>query len=86
MAKESVVSTLGVLIGASGSVLDILTPLSAMSLLIFCLLYTPCAAAVASVKQELGGKWAVGVAIGQCVVAWIAAFVVYSIGRLFGLM
>lgn len=83
MAKESVVSTLGVLIGTTGSVLDILTPLSALSLLIFCLLYTPCAAAIASVKQELGGRWAVGVAVGQCLVAWIVAFVVYSLGGLF---
>lgn len=85
MAKESVVSTLSVLIGASGSVLDILTPMSTVSLLVFCLLYTPCAAAVASVKQELGGKWAAGVAFGQCVIAWIVAFVVFTIGRLFGI-
>ncbi len=85
MAKESVVSTLSVLIGASGSVLDILTPLSTISLLVFCLLYTPCAAAVASVKQELGGKWAAGVAFGQCAVAWIVAFVVFTIGRLIGI-
>lgn len=84
MAKESVVSTISVLLGAGGSVLDILTPLSTVSLLVFCLLYTPCAAAVASVKQELGGKWAVGVAFGQCAIAWVTAFVVYVIGGLVG--
>jgi len=83
MAKESVVSTIGVLLGATGSVLDILSPLSAISLLVFCLLYTPCAAAVASVKQELGGKWAAAVAFGQCVFAWIVAFIVYLIGGMF---
>ena len=85
MAKESVVSTISVLLGAGGSVLSILTPLSAVSLLVFCLLYTPCAAAVASVKQELGGKWAVGVAFGQCAIAWVTAFVIYMIGCLLGL-
>ena len=74
MAKESVVSTLGILFGSSiGSVLS---PVSAVSLLIFSLLYTPCVAAVASIKRELGGKWAVGVVLWQCAVAWIAAFLV----------
>jgi len=52
-----------------------------MGLLVFCLLYTPCVAAVASVKQELGGKWAVGVVIGQCIVAWIAALIVVLVGN-----
>ena len=83
MAKESVVSTLTVLVGSGDAVLPLLTPLSAMSLLVFCLLYTPCVAAVASVKRELGIKWAATIVVFQCVVAWIAAFAVYSIGSLF---
>ncbi|MBQ3612163.1 MAG: ferrous iron transport protein B [Firmicutes bacterium] len=82
MAKESVVATLSVLFGSTEALLGLLTPVSAMGLLVFCLLYTPCVAAVASVKQELGGKWAVGVVIGQCVVAWIAALVVVIVGNL----
>jgi len=77
MAKESVVSTLTVLFGTTEALQTVLTPLSAFSLLVFCLLYTPCVAAVASVKQELGGKWAVAVAFGQCFIAWICAFLVY---------
>ncbi len=80
MAKESVVSTLTVLVG--GSIETILTPLSAASLLVFCLLYTPCVAAVASIKRELGGRWAVGVVVGQCVIAWLCALLVYGIGAL----
>ena len=82
MAKESVVATLSVLFGSTEALLGLLTPVSAMGLLVFCLLYTPCVAAVASVKQELGGKWAVGVVIGQCVVAWIAALIVVLVGNL----
>jgi len=82
MAKESVVATLSVLFGSTEALLGLLTPVSAMGLLVFCLLYTPCVAAVASVKQELGGKWAVGVVIGQCVVAWIAALVVVLVGNI----
>ena len=74
MAKESVVSTLGILFG--GSIGSVLSPVSAVSLLIFSLLYTPCVAAVASIKRELGGKWAVGVVLWQCAVPWIAAFLV----------
>ena len=74
MAKESVVSTLTVLFGSTAALQAALSPATAVSLLIFCLLYTPCAAAVASVKQELGGKWAFAVAFGQCAVAWICAF------------
>ena len=83
MAKESVVSTLTVLFGSSAAVASLLTPLSAVSLLVFCLLYTPCVAAVASVKRELGGKWAAGVVIGQCVIAWLMAGLVYGMGSLF---
>lgn len=76
MAKESVVSTLSILFGSTAALTQALTPLAAMSLLVFCLLYTPCVAAVASVKRELGGKWATAVVIMQCAVAWIAAFLV----------
>ena len=81
MAKESVVSTLGVLFGTS-SISSVLTPLSAASLLAFCLLYTPCVAAITSVKRELGTTWAIWIVIFQCVVAWIVAFIVHTIGLL----
>ena len=80
MAKESVVSTLSVLFGQTSALLGCITPVSAAGLLVFCLLYTPCVAAIASIKRELGGKWAAGVVIGQCVIAWVAAFVVYLVG------
>ncbi len=80
MAKESVVSTLNVLFGSTESILAALSPMSAFSLLIFCLLYTPCVAAIASVKRELGSRWAIGVVAEQCIVAWLASFVVYQIG------
>lgn len=83
MAKESVVSTLTVLFGSSTALTTLLAPLSAASLLVFCLLYTPCVAAIASVKRELGGKWAAGVVIGQCVIAWLMAGLVYGMGSLF---
>lgn len=79
MAKESVVSTLSVLTGSMDVIHKILTPASALSFLIFCLLYTPCVAAVSSVKRELGSKWALVVVVGQCVVAWIMAALVYAI-------
>ena len=82
MAKESVVSTLTVLFGTTESLLGAITPLAAISLLIFCLLYTPCIAAITSVKRELGGKWAVTVVVGQCVIAWVAAFIVRLLGIL----
>ncbi len=82
MAKESVVSTLEVLFG--GSIAAVLTPLAAFSLLVFSLLYTPCVAAVASVKRELGAKWAAAVVAWQCLVAWVAAFIIYSVGTLIG--
>lgn len=82
MAKESVVSTLSVLFGTTENLTAMLTPLGAGSLLIFCLLYTPCVAAIASVKKELGGKWALGIALGQCVIAWLAAFIFKIIGAL----
>ena len=85
MAKESVVSTLSVLFGSTEGLLAVMTPLAAASLLVFCLLYTPCVAAVSAVKRELGGKWAILVVVGQCVIAWIAAFVVHLAGSLLGL-
>lgn len=83
LAKESVVSSLTVLFGSTVTLQGSLTTVGAATLLVFCLLYTPCVAAIASVKRELGGKWAVAMAIGQCVIAWIMAFVVYHIGMLF---
>lgn len=83
MAKESVVSTLSVLFKGTESLMTILTPLGALSLLIFCLLYTPCVAAIASIRRELGGPWAVKIVIFQCVIAWICAFIVHTIGLLF---
>lgn len=76
LAKESVVSTLTVLFGTTAALQAVLTPGSAAALLVFCLLYTPCIAAIASVKQELGGKWALGVALEQFAIAWICAAVV----------
>ena len=84
MAKESVVSTLSVLLKDTEAITSILTPLSAISLLVFCLLYTPCVAAVASIKRELGGRWAMFVVIGQCLIAWICAFIVRMIGMAIG--
>lgn len=80
MAKESVVSTLSVLFGSTEGLTGAITPLAAASLLVFCLLYTPCVAAIAAVKRELGGKWALGVAAGQCAIAYVAALAVYLIG------
>ena len=83
LAKESVVSTLSILFGKTSTLVSSMTSLSAASLLVFCLLYTPCVAAIASIKRELGGKWALTVVILQCVVAWIAAYIVYMIGGFF---
>lgn len=83
MAKESVVSTLSILFGSTESLLLAITPLAAAALLVFCLLYTPCVAAISSVKRELGGKWAMGMAVGQCVVAWIMALIVFAVGSIF---
>ena len=74
MAKESVVSTLTILYGSSAAFAAALSPEAAAPLLVFCLLYTPCIAAVASVKRELGGKWALIMVANQCIVAWLAAF------------
>ena len=80
MAKESVVSSLTVLFGSTEALLSPLTAVGAGALLVFSLLYTPSEAAIASVKRELGGKWATLMVIGQCVIAGIAAFAVYQIG------
>lgn len=82
IAKESVVSTLSVLLGGAATLVSAVTPLSALSLLVFCLLYTPCIAAIAAIRRELGGKWAAGILIGQCVIAWICAMLVRAVGIL----
>ena len=84
LAKESVVSTLSVLMPDSSALYAMLTPLGAVCLLVFCLLYTPCIAAVASIKRELGAKWAIAVVVEQCVIAWIAACLVHLVGMLLG--
>lgn len=84
LAKESVVSSLEILF--SGSVTTAMSSLSAVSLLVFSLLYTPCVAAVASIKRELGAKWAAGVVIWQCVVAWVVAFIIRGICALAGIV
>ena len=83
MAKESVVSTFEILFGAG--VKSVISPLSAAALLVFSLLYTPCVAAIASVRRELGGKWAAGVVVWQCAVAWVVTLVVRAVCMLFGM-
>ncbi|MBQ3124485.1 MAG: ferrous iron transport protein B [Clostridia bacterium] len=77
MAKESVVSTLSVL--SAGSL--VMPQFAVWALLVFCLLYTPCVAAIASVKRELGGRWAVAVVVGQCAVAWVCAYITFIIAK-----
>lgn len=84
MAKESVVSSLSVMFGSTEALTAALSGLTAVSLLVFCLLYTPCVAAISTIKRELGGLWAVGVVLFQCAVAWMLAFVVRMIGIAFG--
>jgi len=84
LAKESVVSTLQILFGTDAALQTVLTTATAVSLLVFSSLYTPCVAAVSSVKREMGGKWAVYVVVGQCVIAWIVSFAVFSLIGLFG--
>lgn len=79
MAKESVVSTISILFGSTIEMVSVISAAGAMSFLVFCLLYTPCVAAIASVKKELGGKWAAYVVVIQSVVAWIAALITYII-------
>ena len=85
MAKESVVSVMQELFASSGGVTAALSPLGAMSMLVFSLLYTPCVAAIASVKRELGADWAASMVVFQCAVAWVAAFLVCVVGRLIGM-
>ena len=84
MAKESVVSVMEVLFVAEGGVVAVMSALTAASMLVFSLLYTPCVAAVTSIRRELGVRWALGVILWQCVIAWIAACIVQLIGMLFG--
>lgn len=84
MAKESVASTLRILFAED--IFEALSSLSAASLLVFSLLYTPCVATIASIKRELGKKWAIGIVLWQCAIAWVAAFLVYHGGRFFGMM
>lgn len=85
MAKESVVSTLTVLTGGTGDITALLTPLAAVALLVFCLLYTPCVAAIAAIKRELGLKWAVWIVVFQCAIAWVCAFVVQTVLMMLGM-
>lgn len=85
MAKESVVSTLTILFGHTDALLAALTPLSAAALLVFSLLYTPCVAAISSIRRELGGRWALAVVLLQCSIAWVAAFAVRIVGLLLGM-
>lgn len=83
MAKESVVSTVSVLFGSTDALLAFLTPLSCFSLLVFSLLYTPCVASIAAIRRELGHKWAIGIVLFQCAIAWVISLLVYGIGALF---
>lgn len=86
-AKESVVSTLTVLMGGSAdAIATIFTPFTAVIFLIFTLLYTPCVAAISSVKHELGGKWALGIVVIQCLIAWLVAFLVHLVGTMCGIV
>lgn len=84
MAKESVVSSLTVMFGSTQALTGLLSGLTAVTLLVFCLLYTPCVASIATIKRELGGMWATGIAVFQCVVAWIVAFIVRVAGLMMG--
>ncbi len=85
MAKESVVATLSVLYGSTSALVEAISPLTAYALLVFCLLYTPCVAAISSVRRELGSKWAILVVLEQCGIAWIAALLVRLTGTMIGL-
>ena len=79
IAKESVVSTLSILFGTTTALTSLISTKAAAALLVFCLLYTPCVAAVASIRRELGQKWAIGVVILQCAIAWVCAFAMYHL-------
>ena len=85
MAKETVVSSLTVLFDGTAALVAALTPAAAVSFLVFCLLYTPCVAAIAAIKRELGGKWALGIVVLQCVVAWVVALIAYFVCIAIGL-
>ena len=81
-AKESVVSTLNVLFGSMASLHAVLSPAGAASLLVFCLLYTPCVAAVSSIRRELGHRWALGIVLFQCGIAWVCAALTFAVASL----
>ncbi len=83
MAKESVVSTLNILFGSTEALMEVLTPLKAFSLLIFCLLYSPCVAAVGTIRKEMGISWALGVIIFTTSIAWICSFIFYALASIF---
>ena len=83
MAKESVVSVMEVLFKTEGGAAAVITPVAAIAMLVFCLLYTPCVAAIAAIRRELGRTWAAAIVVWQCVLAWFFAFLVYVIGGLF---
>ncbi len=83
MAKESVVSVMEVLFKAEGGAAAVVTPLAAIAMLVFCLLYTPCVAAIAAIRRELGRTWAAAIVIWQCVLAWVFSWLVYLVGGLF---
>ncbi len=85
LAKETVVSSLSVLFDGTASLVAALSPAAALAFLVFCLLYTPCVAAIAAIKRELGRKWAFGIVVLQCVVAWVVAFAVYLLAVAVGL-
>ena len=85
MAKEVVASISATLFGGAEAMLAAMTPLACASLLVFCLLYTPCVAAIAAIKRELGVRWALGIVVFQCAVAWVVAFAVQLVGKLLGL-
>ena len=84
MAKESVVSVTQVLFAAGGGIAEALSPLTSVCMLVFCLLYTPCVAAIAAIRREMGGRWACFTVLWQCGIAWIAALIVRFIGMMLG--
>jgi ferrous iron transport protein B len=85
LAKETVVSTLSVLFAGEAALAAALTPAAALAFLVFCLLYTPCVAAIAAIKRELGAGWALRVAVGMFAMAWLAALAVRLIGMALGM-
>jgi ferrous iron transport protein B len=85
MAKETVVSTITVLLSSTSALFAALTPAAAVSFLVYCLLYTPCIAAIAAIKRELGVRWALGVVVLQCAIAWAVSFIAYHIALALGL-